>query len=141
MSEQAPVVVEIRILDLPELQSLINLVTVSMETMALCLKNTQDEAARLRAQIAPAPSTPQSIEERLDACLAEIVAACRRHNVKIDTFVHRKGITLYPEDCTPWATYPHEAIRVGGICPDGAFGPDGSLAPAREFRKQKAGQE
>lgn len=53
MSEQAPVVVEIRILDLPEMQSLINMATASIEALTLCLKNTEDELARLRAQIAP----------------------------------------------------------------------------------------
>lgn len=50
MSEQAPTVVEIRILDLPEMQSLINMATASIEALTLCLKNAENELARLRQE-------------------------------------------------------------------------------------------
>lgn len=53
MSEQASVVVEVKLLDLPQVLRLIDSAVATITALATALDNTNEEIIRLRAQIAP----------------------------------------------------------------------------------------
>lgn len=103
-----------------QIERMMNSAKATIEALTLSLRNAQDEIIRLREQ-QDTWRSQQTTEERIDIFLMELVALCRKHAMRIHDFRSRPGITLFPDDCLPWADYPKEAIRVSRIYPDGAW--------------------